>query len=66
MKKPVVQGHHLIYAVPEHGQKDVEVRIYKGEHFLATNLNRRVNISKGFIKYLRVWLALNEDKGVDL
>ena len=64
--KPILNRHHIIYACPEHRQGEIVATIYKGEHWLLTNLSRRKNISKGFCKSLRVWLALNEDKAIDL
>lgn len=60
-KKSVVQRHHISY------DPEVTVRIYKGEHWLLTQLQRRTrHISKGLIKSLKVWIALNEDKAVEL
>jgi hypothetical protein len=66
MSKPIVQNHHVMYANKKHGQKDVEARVYKGEHWLLTNLSRRTHISRGFVISLKLWLALNEHKAVDL
>jgi len=63
--KPIVQNHHIIYANTELVQIERTVRIFKGEHWLLTNLSRRSNISRGFIISLKVWLALNEHKAVD-
>ena len=61
MKKPVVQGHHISY------DPEVKVTIYKGEHWLLTQLRRRTkNVSRGFITALKVWIALNEVKAEDL
>lgn len=58
---PVTQEHHISY------DPEVVVKIYKGEHWLLTQLQRRTrHISKGLIKSLKVWLALNEDKAVQL
>ena len=59
-KKPVIQRHHVSYD-PEWTE-----RIFKGEHWAITNLNRRKNISKGFIRTLKVWIAQHEDKAVEL
>ena len=64
--KPIVQEHHIVYENEEHNQKEVKVKIYKGEHFLLTHLNRRKNISKGFIKCLKIWIALNEENSLNL
>ena len=65
-KKPVIQTHHIIYENEKHKQKEETVRVFKGEHFIITQLQRRKNISKGFIKHMKVWLALNEDKAKEL
>jgi hypothetical protein len=64
MKAPIINRHHIIY--PSDKQAEVVVAIYKGEHFLISRLSWRKNISKGFIKALRVWIALNEDRAKDL
>lgn len=66
LSKPVIQKHHIIYENEKHKQKEEIVRIYKGEHFILTQLQRRKNISKGFVKHMKVWLALNEDRTKDL
>ena len=44
------------------------VRIYKGEHKIATDMQRflRKSISRGFVKWLKFWLAVNEDRAVEL
>lgn len=63
-KRPVVQVHHLMYGTEK--QPEITVRIFKGEHWLATNLNRRKNISKGWIKYLKFWIALHEDEAKEI
>ncbi len=65
-KKLITQRHHLIYAVSEHGQKEVVGRIYKGEHFCLNNITKRTNISSFFIKCLKAWIILNEDNAIDL
>jgi hypothetical protein len=61
MKKPlVVQKHHISY------DPEVTVKIYKGEHFCLTMLQRRKHISRGLIKALDVFAALNRYGAVDL
>ena len=61
MKKVVVQQHHISH------DPEVKVTVYKGEHWLLTQMQRRTkNISKGFITALKVWLALHESDAVDL
>ena len=68
MKKRVIQNHHLIYPSPEHPEQESTVLIYKGEHKICTDMQRflRKSTSKGFCKWLRFWLALNEDRAIDL
>jgi len=66
MSKLLTQRHHIIYANEKPKQEEVVVPVYKGEHYLISMLSRRKNISKGFIKHMKVWLALNEDKAVEL
>lgn len=64
--KLIKQNHHIVYRNENHKQADVIVTVYKGEHWAITQLQRRKNISKGFIKALKYWLLLNEEKAVDL
>jgi len=64
--KLITQRHHLIYASDKHKQEDVTGRIYKGEHWILTQFQRRKNISKCFIKSLKLMILLNEEKAVDL
>ena len=59
--KLIIQRHHIQYANEEHHQPEIVVPILKGEHWILTNLQRRKNISKGFIKSLKIWIAVNED-----
>ena len=65
-RKLLTQIHHLIYGNEDHKQEEVIERIFKGEHWALTQLSRRRNISKGFIKSLKLWILLNEDKAQDL
>ena len=65
-KKKVIQNHHLIYPSEKHKQEEVVEKIWKGEHWILTMLNRRKNISKGLIKSLKLWILLNEDKAAEL
>lgn len=60
-RKTVVQSHHISYS-PE-----VVVIIYKGEHMILTRLQWAKRApSIGFIKALKVWIALNERRAVEL
>lgn len=56
----VVQNHHISYKPEE------IVALYKGEHWILTQMQRRKNISKGFITALKVWIALNESKAKEV
>jgi len=38
----------------------------KGEHYIITMLERKKYVSKGFIRFLEVWIALNEEKAKEL
>ena len=66
MRKLITQNHHLIYAEEKHKQREETCKIFKGEHFLLTRMGWRKNISKGFIKSLKLWILLNEDRAVEL
>lgn len=56
----VIQKHHISY------DPEVTVNLYKGEHWMLTQLQRRKKISKGFVKALKVWIALNESNAKDV
>lgn len=57
----VIQGHHISH------DPQITVIVFKGEHWILTQLQRRTkNISKGFIRALKVWIALNEPKAQEL
>lgn len=57
-----IQRHHISY------KPEIIVKIYKGEHELLTKLDRyEVNtVSKGFIRALKSWIALNEHRAEEL
>ena len=55
-----IQSHHISY------DPEVKVSIYKGEHWILTQLQRRKNFSKGFFKALKVIIALKEDTAKEL
>ncbi len=62
-KKPyvrVIQAHHITY------DPVWVVRVYKGEHFICTQLQRRTHVSKGFVQALEYWLAHNRNRAIDL
>lgn len=55
-KKSVIQVHHISY------DPEVTVEVYKGEHWILTQLQRRKKVSRGFVKALIQWIAENELK----
>ncbi len=55
-----IQNHHISYEPEE------KVVVYKGEHWILTQLQRRKNFSKGFFKALKVFIALKEDTAKEL
>jgi len=59
-KKIVKQVHHLSY------EPDVHGTLFKGEHWLLTQIGRRKNISKWFIQCLDIWLILNRAKAKEI
>ena len=62
VKKQVIQEHHISYANPE-----ITVKLYKGEHWAITVLNRRKkNMSKGFLRCLQEYIKEHEEKAVEL
>ena len=68
-KKRIIQNHHIVYAHPDHPSiKEVKVATFKGEHFIIGKINlfTRKNLSTGFLKCLKVFIALNEDRAIDL
>ena len=65
-KNKIIQTHHIIYENTEHKQKEITVKIYKGEHWISSQLQRRRYISRGFLKYLRHWIVIHEDEATNL
>jgi hypothetical protein len=60
MSKRVTQRHHISY------QPEWIVPIYKGEHWCLTQMQRRVNVSVGFLTSLKVFIAQHEHTAHDL
>ena len=64
----VIQRHHLDYQrkdeVPE--KTGETVLMYKGEHWAISQMQRRKNISKGFIRALEYWIEQIKDTAVEL
>jgi len=62
IQKQVIQKHHISYAEPE-----ITVKVYKGEHWAVTILNRRKkNMSKGFLRCLQEYIKEHEKDAVEL
>lgn len=62
MTHKIIQEHHLSY------NPEVTVKITKGEHNVMTKINWYTKrfVSKGFIKALKHWIALNEDRAEEI
>lgn len=60
-RKQIVQQHHISY------KPEVTILVYKGEHMILTRLQWTKRApSKGFVKALKIWLALHETDAVEL
>ena len=60
-KKPAIQTHHISY------NPEITVKLYKGEHWAITILERRTkNMSKGFLRCLKEYIAKHEEHAIDL
>lgn len=53
-KRVIFQTHHISYDPP------VTVIMYKGEHWIITQIQRRKKISPGFIVTLKMWIQSQE------
>ena len=61
MKKQIINIHHISY------EPEVTVKLYKGEHWAITVLERRKkNMSVGFLRCLKAYIAKHEKHAVDL
>ena len=58
----IVQPHHIRY--PDDPKGEWVVPMYKGEHWVMGQLNRRKNVSLGFITALEEWIGRNVEKAV--
>jgi hypothetical protein len=67
-KKPVVQLHHIIYGSPDHPEQEVMVKVFKGEHLIASRLRwyTRKRLSLGLVQDLDVFLALNRHRAEEI
>ena len=67
VKERRIINHHIQYAHPERkSMKDIVVKIYDMEHKVLTLMQWPKTFSKGFIKSLKVWLAMNEDEAIEI
>ena len=56
-----IQEHHISY------NPEITVKIYSGEHWAITQINRRSkNMSIGFLKCLQEYIDTHKDMAVDL
>jgi hypothetical protein len=64
----IIQEHHLEYQDKRLVEEKVgeTVLLYKGEHWAITQLQRRKNISQGFIRALEFWISTVKEKAVCL
>ena len=63
-KKRVTQTHHISYGSDT--EPEITVKMYKGEHWAITQLQRRRYISKGFITALMAWIdEVKDSLGLD-
>ena len=65
-KKKVIQFHHIRYK--EKGQEEIVVPVFKGEHWAATNLDRRKFWSTGLVQHLfdRILTRMKNGTIIDL
>ena len=61
-----VQEHHIIY--PSDKNKEETVIVFKGEHGVLTKMQWwcKGKTSVGFLKALKVFIALREDRAIEL
>ena len=67
-RKPVIQTHHLEYQRKDEikEKRGETVRIYKGEHWAITQLQRRKKISKGFLRAIEFWVESVRETAKDI
>ena len=63
-----VQTHHLEFQRKDKvAEKQGEtVRLFQGEHWTITQMQRRKRVSKGFLKALEFFIDSSKDKAVEL
>lgn len=67
-KKVVIQHHHIVYPSPDRPEQELTVKLRKCEHLIATKTSWfcRKTVTKGFIKWMKCFIAMNEDRAIDL
>ncbi len=60
MKLKIIQRHHISY------KPEVVTYLFRGEHWLITQLNRHKNVSKGLIECLKLFVGIHEEFANDL
>ena len=58
--RPVIQDHHISYEPPW------IVTVWRGEHFILSQIQWRKRYSKGFITSLKEFIRLNENSAFEL
>ena len=58
--KTVIQRHHISYN-PEWTEL-----VYKGEHWILSQMNRRKRVSRGFLACLQAYIARHQNTAVQL
>ena len=63
-----INKHHIVYGSEKHPEQEIIVPIYKGEHKILTLIQwyEKASVSIGFIKALKMFIFLNEDRADDL
>ena len=67
-RKQFIQRHHLEYQRKDEVKEKTgeTVLLYKGEHWAISLMQRRKNISKGFIRALEYWIEQVRENAIDL
>lgn len=66
-KRDIIHNHHLIYQKGNAEEKTGPiVKVFQGEHWAITQLQRRKRISKGFIQALEFWINEVKNTAIEL
>lgn len=63
-----INNHHIAYGSEAHPEQEIVVPIFAGEHKILTLISwyEKESVSKGFIKALKHWIFMNEDRSEEL